>query len=79
MDLTKKQVENYNTVWFEILKQKIQIIYEISKQKNVDFIQLLTEFVPEAFEHKSMWEDRYILKKKNNKTTKKKFIIKKKY
>ena len=46
--------------------------------KKVDFIQLLTEFVPEAFEHKSMWEDRYILKKTNNKSTKKKFIIKKK-
>jgi hypothetical protein len=62
ISLSTTQVDNFKSVWFELLKKKIAIIYDISNHKNVDFMELLNEFVPEALEHKSEWEDLYIIK-----------------
>ena len=70
MDITSKQHENYNTVWFELLKQKVQIIYDISLFKKVDFIELLNEMIPEAKDHKNIWENNYILPKTSSKSIK---------
>ena len=74
MEITQTQLDNYNTVWFQILTQKVQIIYDIALFKKVNFIELLEEFVPEAFDHKKLWEHKYIL---TFSTKPKKFIIKK--
>lgn len=62
INLSNTQVNNFKSVWLELLKKKISIIYDISKNKNEDFLELLKEFVPEAFNHKSEWEDLYIIK-----------------
>ena len=62
INLSNTQVSNFKSVWLELLKKKISIIYDISNHKNVDFIKLLKEFVPEAFDHKPEWEDLYIIK-----------------
>jgi hypothetical protein len=70
MDITSKQQENYNTVWFELLKQKVQIIYDIALFKKVDFIELLNEMIPEANNYKDLWEHKYIPKKKSEKPIK---------
>jgi len=81
MEITSTQLNNYNTVWFQIMSQKIQIIYDIALYKKVVFIELLKEFVPEAFEHKKLWEHKYILTSSSSSTKTpppKKFIIKKK-
>lgn len=75
MDITSKQQENYNTVWFELLKQKVQIIYDIALFKKIDFIELLNEIVPEANNYKHLWAHKYILPKISSKPVK--FIIKK--
>ena len=75
MDITSKQHENYNTVWFELLKQKVQIIYDIALFKKVNFMELLNEMIPEANNYKYLWENKYILPKTSSKPIK--FIIKK--
>lgn len=64
INLSSAQVDNFKSVWLELLKKKISIIYDISNCKNVDFLELLEEFVPEAFEYKSTWEDLYIIRDK---------------
>ena len=61
MEITTKQHVSYNTVWFELLKQKVQIIYDIALFKKVDFIELLDELLPEANNYKHLWESKYIL------------------
>ena len=53
-------------MWIELLKKKIAIIYDISVHKNEDFLVLLKEFIPEAFDYKSEWIDSYIFNKSNN-------------
>ena len=68
INLSNIQVNNFKSVWLELLKKKISIIYDISTHKNVDFINLLKEFIPEAFDHKSEWEDLYIIKENTYKT-----------
>ena len=62
ISLSNTQVNNFKSVWLELLKKKIAIIYDISIHKNVDFMELLSEFVPEALDHKTEWEDLYIIK-----------------
>ena len=62
ISLSNTQVNNFKSVWLELLKKKISIIYDISIHKNVDFMELLSEFVPEALDHKTEWEDLYIIK-----------------
>ena len=61
MDVTSKQLETYGDVWKQLLKHKIEIIYKISIDKKQNFKDLLTEFIPEAFDNKELWEDEYII------------------
>ena len=76
------QLKGFNDVWKEILKQKVRIVYEISKHKEYNFEKLLKEVLPEALDNKSLWEDNYIktnVSKSSGETSKKKsFKIKKK-
>jgi hypothetical protein len=61
LNVTSKQLETFGDVWKELLKQKINIIYKISIDKNEDFQKLLEEFVPEAFDNKELWENVYMI------------------
>jgi len=61
MNVTPKQIETFEYVWKELLKQKINIIYTISQEKNENFKELLQEFVQEAFQHIELWKDNYII------------------
>ena len=72
MDISSSQLENFECVWKELLKQKIDILYKISHEKNENFLSLMNQFLPEAFDYKNIWEDKYILPSNNlseNKTT----------
>ena len=69
----------------EILKAKIEILYQISKQKEViesgeSFIQLMREFLPEAIQYKDLYSDkmRQIMIEKMKKKKMKKKNMKKK-
>ena len=62
LEVTNNQLKGFTEVWKQLLKQKVKIVFEISKEKNEDFLELLKEFVPEAFENEDLWKDEYILK-----------------
>ena len=66
--LSNNQVSNFQEVWLELLKKKIGIIHEISVIQNVNFLELLKEFVPEAFDKniEKHWKDDYIINNKSN-------------
>jgi len=61
MEVTSTQLENFADVWKQLLRQKVKIVSEIARHKQVDFYELLKEFIPEAFEHKNVWEQDYVL------------------
>jgi len=65
LDVTPRELENYGSVWKELLKIKIDILYQISLEKKEDFAELLREFLPEALEdeYKHLLGDKYILNK----------------
>lgn len=65
LDVTPRELENYGSVWKELLKIKIDILYKISLEKKEDFTELLGEFLPEALEneYKHLLGDKYILNK----------------
>lgn len=65
LDVTPRELENYGSVWKELLKIKIDILYKISLEKKEDFAELLGEFLPEALEdeYKHLLGDKYILNK----------------
>ena len=60
MDISEKDFSGYNKIWKEILKTKVKIIFDISKEKNENFIELLNELIPEANQYKNIWIDDYI-------------------
>lgn len=65
LDVTPRELENYGSVWKELLKIKIDILYKISLEKKEDFAELLREFLPESLEdeYKHLLDDKYILNK----------------
>ena len=77
MNITPKQLENFGSVWQQLLKQKVNIIYQISQHKKVNFEELLKEFIPEALDYKSLWEDNYLVKSETKQETKPKLLFKK--
>jgi len=62
MNLSEKDCIGYNKIWKEILKTKVKIIFDISRQKNINFLELLEELFPIANqpEFKNIWIDSYI-------------------
>ena len=61
ININVEQLANFNEVWKELLKQKVKIVYEISKHKKCDFQELLKEVLPEAFIYAHIWKDQYII------------------
>ena len=59
MPYTKSAQNNFEKIWKDILKIKIKILFELSKQTNNNFIDLLKNDLPEAFEYKEIWEKDY--------------------
>lgn len=62
MDISNSDCRHFNKVWEEIFKTKVKIIFDISKQKKINFKILLKELLPEAtnLEYKNLWCKDYI-------------------
>lgn len=59
MPYTKSAQKNFEEIWKDLLKIKIKIIFNLSIQTNKNFIDLLENELPEAFEYKEIWEKDY--------------------
>jgi len=66
MNITGKQLETFGDVWKELLKQKVNIIHQISLTQGEDFDNLLTEFLPEAYDNKELWDKLFISNKSSD-------------
>ena len=80
LEIQGKDVKNFESVYKELIRQKVGIIYKIAQEKNENFINLLNEFVPEANDFSEVWENEYIFNNKNSNTKDKpkKLILNKK-
>merc|ERR1712224_238083 len=72
LNVTEKELVNFGSVWNELLKIKLDILFQISEEKKEDFGKLLEEFLPEALEdeHKYLLSDKYIINKPSEKQVK---------
>lgn len=61
IDVSKSAMQGFNSVWNQVLVVKVKIIYDIAQNKGISFKNLLNEFIPEAFEHKELWHNDFIL------------------
>lgn len=52
--------KGFITVWKDILLLKIEVLYDLSFEQNVDFKELLLKYLPESFKFKDLWEKDYI-------------------
>ena len=85
LELKGKDIKNFESIYKELIKQKVGIIYKIAQEKNENFIHLLDEFVPEARDFSEVWEHEYIFESKKlntntvftEDTTKKKLVLNK--
>lgn len=64
LELKGKDIKNFESVYKELIKQKVGIIYKIAQEKNENFSDLLDEFVPEARDFSEVWENEYIFESK---------------
>lgn len=60
MPYSQSAQNNFEKIWKDILKIKIKIVFELSQRTNRNFIELLTNELPEAFEYKEIWEKDYL-------------------
>jgi len=85
LEFEVKDVTKFESVYKELIRQKVGIIFKIAQEKNENFSDLLDEFVPEARDFSEVWQNEYIFENKKLNTnsvftedTAKKLTLKKK-
>ena len=61
IQLSEASMKGFNHVWLQLLKIKVKVLYDIAQHKQCNFRELIDEFIPEALENRSHWENDYIL------------------
>lgn len=62
LDLKQKNLDGFKNIWEKLLVHKVEIIYDISIEKNINFFELLKDVLPEANDYKHLWQDKFIIK-----------------
>lgn len=68
-ELPIEKLTNFNSVWEDILKIKIEILSKIGEEQGVGLKELINEFLPVAYDYKHLWEDTYIINDISNITS----------